>query len=743
MKKLFLSTLLLALPLLASAYDCQVDGIYYNLNSEKKTAEVTYQKVENGNYSSDYSGSVVIPEKFTYEGVEYSVTSIGDHAFDRCSGLTSVTIPNSVTSIGDDTFWGCSGLNSVHIADLAAWCKIAFNSSTSNPLSCAQHLYLNGEEIKDLVIPNSVTSIGNYAFEDCSGLTSVTIPNSVTSIGKAAFSGCTGLTSVTIPNSVTSIGDYAFSNCTGLTSVTIPNSVTSISSYTFSNCSNLTSVTLPNTLTTIGVGAFRECHNLATVNIPKTVNSIGQNAFSECFCLTSVDIPESVTCIEKSTFENCRSLTSVTIPNSVTTIGYYAFFQCSGLTSVTIPNSVTTIGNYAFFQCSGLTSVTIPNSMTYIGNNAFQECTGLTSVTIPNSVTNIGYEAFRECSGLTSVHITDLAAWCKIAFNRPTSNPLYYAHHLYLNGKEIKDLVIPISVTNIGNYAFYGCSGLTSVTIPNSVTSIGDYAFYRCFGLTSVTIPNSMTSIGNWAFNGCSGLTSVTIGNSVTSIGDYAFYGCVGLTTVISEMEIPCSIDENCFSADVFNNSTLYVPKGTVDKYKSTDYWNKFVFIEESDDSGEQGGDAEMVDLCIQDSEKGELTIGLEKGKSHTLTITPENGWKVYMIIFNNKNVTAQLNGNKFIIPALTGKSYLNISYEQTSDVNSAKTIPMLISAHEGKITVNSEAEGQTVNAYTMDGKALGSGVIRNGKAKIQTNQPSGEPFIVKAGTRSVKMLMK
>ena len=564
MKKLFLSTLLLALPLLASAL-C-LDGIYYYLNSVEKTAEVTYQKYVNNVYSSDYSGSVVIPEKFTHEGVEYSVTSIGHHAFSGCSGLTSVTIPNSVTSIGYQAFYGCSSLTSV-------------------------------------TIPNSMTSIGNSAFSNCSGLTSVTIPNSVTIIGDYAFQSCSGLTSVTIPNSVTSIRDYAFQYCSGLTSVTIPNSVNSIGSYVFASCINLT---------------------------------------------------------------------SVTIGNSVTSIGDYAFSGCR-LTSVTIPNSVTSIGSYAFYSCSGLTSVTIPNS-----------------------VTSIGDHAFSYCSGLTSVHITDLAGWCKIAFSGDFSNPLSYAHHLYLNGEEIKDLVIPNSVTSIGVRAFQACTGFTSVTIPNSVISIGSYAFSYC----------------------------------------------KNIETINSKISKLFEIKENVFDSETYINAILKVPVGTAYKYQNTAAWNKFLAIEESDDSGEQGGDAEMVDLCIQDSEKGELTIGLEKGKSHTLTITPENGWKVYMIIFNNKNVTAQLNGNKFIIPALTGKSYLNISYEQTSDVNSAKTIPMLISAHEGKIIVNSEAEGQTVNVYTMDGKVLGSGVIRNGKATIQTNQPSGESFIVKAGSRSVKIKM-
>ncbi len=407
--KLLLTALISMLCATSFAHDIAVANagktIYYTFTNNNTELAVSYQGSSYNEFSDEYSGNVVIPKTVTYNGKTYNVTSIGEYAFFDCSNLTSITIPNSVTSIGQcafsrsgltsveipnsvtnisgyafqscssltsitignsvtnigaQAFNACPVLSSVHISDLAAWCNISFvDANAANPLYYAQHLYLNGEEVKDLVIPNSVTSIGKYAFQGCSGLTSVTIPNSVTSINQSAFASCSSLTSVTIPNSVTNIYTSAFRNCSGLTSVTIPNSVTSIGSSVFYNCSSLTSVTIPNSVTSIGGSAFY----------------------------------------------NCSSLTSVTIPTSVTSIGSSAFYNCSSLTSVTIPNSVTSIGTYSFGNCSGLTSVTIPNSVTILAGAAFYNCSSLTSVTIPKSVTGIGGDTFRSCSNLTSVKV--------------------------------------------------------------------------------------------------------------------------------------------------------------------------------------------------------------------------------------------------------------------------------------------------------------------------------------------------
>ena len=614
MKKQLLLFAMILLPLVASAHDIEVqnaDGvtIYYNYFNNGTELQVTFRGSNYDSYSNEYQGDVAIPEEVTYMNrtrkvtsignyafcecfgltsvtIGNSVTSIGDYAFYYCSGLTSVTIPNSVTSIGNYAFRDCYGLKKVIVKDIAAWCGIKFDGSYSNPLYYAKHIYSDEDtEITNLIIPNSVTSIGNSAFANCSGLTSVTIGNSVTSIGSSAFSYCSGLTSVTIGSGVTSIGNYAFRECSGLTSVTIPNSVTSIGSSTF--------------------------------------------------------------------------------------------YNCSGLTSVTIPNSVTSIGSSAFYGCSGLTSITIPNS-----------------------------------------------------------------------------------VTSIGNYAFYG-SGLTSVTIPNSVTSIGINAFANCSKLTSVTIPNSVTSIGTYAFFGCSKLTSVTIPNSVTSIGDKAFDG-VDIPTVISLIENPFTItgktsDSRTFTQNTFNNATLYVPKGTIDKYKATGGWKDFFFIEEG--VGPSGDTPQPPTPEPQKCEKP--TISYENGKltfscategatcQYSITdtdIKAGSGNEVQLGVTYNISVYAAKLGYENSETATATLCWIDQQPKTEGTSNRIANIPaqaVLIQSEGGSIKVQGVDEGTQVNVYGINGTQAGSAISQSGAATINTNLQPGSIAIVKIGQKSVKVVIK
>ena len=342
-KQTLLSSLLAMFVIMTSievyAYDIAVENedgitIYYNFYNEDQELEVA-QNPEN-----KYTGNIRIPEAVTYGTITRNVTSIGDRAFLECSDLVSVTIPSSLTSIGEYAFSGCSGLTAVHITDLAAWCRITFLSSfadanRSNPLTYARHLFLNGTEIKDLVIPNGVTSINRNAFNNCSDFKSVTIPNSVTIIDDYAFYNCDGLKSLTIPNSVKTIGNATFAWCDNLATVAIPNSVTSLGESVFAQCQSLNSITIPNSITSISKHSFYWCVNLNSVTIPSDVTYIGESAFEGCDHLASLTLPSRLTGIDKSAFSGCKNLSSIAIPESVCSIGRYAFYQCDNLMSVT------------------------------------------------------------------------------------------------------------------------------------------------------------------------------------------------------------------------------------------------------------------------------------------------------------------------------------------------------------------------------------------------------------------------
>ena len=472
MKQLTLTFLLALLPMLANADPVEIDGIWYNLVTKAKIAEVTHNP--NGYNITD---NLVIPASIKYDGEEYSVTGIVDAKVDG--------------------YW-------------------------------------------------------NGVFANCSGITSVTLPNSLLRIGRYAFAGCSSLTDFVIPNGVKEIGNAAFM-CSSITSVSIPSSVTKIESAAFRDCSLLNSVHITDLEAWCKVSFLGDCS-------------------SAPFCGTLSD----------------------------RFTAYHLYLNGEEIKDLLIPNSVKTIGNHTFYGCIGLSSVTIPEGVTTICRGAFFGCRELKNLAIPKTVTSIGSEAFSLCSNLSSVQITDLEAWCQISFDSNISNPLSFAHHLYLNGEEIKDLMIPNSITNIKSLSFYGCEGLATITIPSSVTTIGSCTFYGCSNLSSVTIPGNVKTIGESAFSGCSNLNTISIANGVGRIMNNAFAQCKELSNVycsaenitsgsseewdfsrafdgsITKGSIALITNEKAFDGSYIEYATLHVPESAINTYKNTAPWSGF-----------------------------------------------------------------------------------------------------------------------------------------------------------------------
>lgn len=541
-----------------------------------------------------------------------SVTSIGNYAFNYCTSLESFKIHNSLTSVGAEAFYNCTSLASVHISDLASWCNINFAGITANPLYYAHHLFLNGKELTDLIIPGNVTSVGRYTFYNCTGLTSIEIPNSVTSIGTSAFAGCTGLTDVIsqIENPF-ALGQGAFSyigNCL----LTVPDgtldtyiaagwtksifkdgvieaSVSNEEPIVFADALvkqlcisrwdrnkdrelSKKEAALVSSLNSTFIG-YPEIRSFDELEYFVGLTSIDQSAFSGCTGLTSIKIPDNVTSIKYDAFEGCTSLTTITIPCRIKEILYNPFSNCTGLKSIKVASGnevydsrdncnaiIETATNSLIIGCR---NTIIPNSVKSIGDNAFKGCTGLTSIEIPNSVTSISTRAFNQ-SGLTSIVVAN-------------GNTKY-------DSRDNCNAVIETAT----NTLIIGC---VETIIPSNVTSVGSYAFFNCTGLTSIEIPNS-----------------------ITSIEERAFYNCPSLKSIVSLKQNPFVLCNGSF-VGVSDKCVLIIPDGTRNKYIAAG-WTEEIFkggvLEESESYVIAFADDNVKAICVSNWDKnsdGELNV--------------------------------------------------------------------------------------------------------------------------------------
>ena len=559
-----------------------------------------------------FTGDVVIPERIIYQNEYYIITGIseamggesagafrnrtditsvvipdtvldiGRYAFDGCSNLTEVNIPEGVRSLYGYAFRNCISLTEVIIPDSVTWveratfdgCRGLTTLIIGNGITnLAVEMFRNCSSLTNVIIPDSVTMIGNNdptnthggVFQGCTSLEEIIIPDSVTFIANRAFSGCTSATKLVIGENVTSIGIQTFNNCTSITEIIIPDKVTTIGNSAFQNCNSATELIIPNSVKTLGNSVFQQCSSLTEVVIPGSITSMGTDVFrlctglekatienglavipdrtfNDCTSLEEVIIPNSVMKIGDNAFHGCSSLITATIPNSVTAIGSHAFYNCQKLEEVNIPEGVTNIGRQTFFNCKSLTEVTIPNSVLTIGGEAFQYCEGITNLTIGTGVTKIEFSAFDGCKSLTEVFIPDnVMELERYAFANCTSleevrlseNLEIIRQYTFAHCSSLIEITIPDSVIKIEENAFFQCTSLEKVVIGDGVTSIGAFAFYDCSSLTKIVIPDGMTSIAQSTFYGCSSLTELIIPESVTSIGPGAFNSCSSLTKLI------------------------------------------------------------------------------------------------------------------------------------------------------------------------------------------------------------------
>lgn len=627
------------------AFDCEVDGIYYNRLSSDEF-EVTHG-------DNKYTGDVVIPETVTYKNKVFKVVQIGIQAFAGCTSLTSVSIPQGVTSFLQVCFDGCSNLSSV-------------------------------------TIPQSVTNLGWGSFSGCSNLSSISLPQGITTIEADVFSGCSSLISIILPEGITAIKSRAFLGCSSLSSIDLPNSLIGIDTYAFNGCANLTSILLPQGLKTISRYAFAGCSSLSSIIIPNQVSEISEYAFAECNNLASVVLPEGLKWIDKNSFLNCSSLTEISIPKSLQSIYENAFSGCTGLKKVIVkdisawckiifstPESnplhyahhlysdedteikelvlifshaageagTPCIRNYAFYDAEGIEKIYIlcgASSAPYIHDNAFGNTCYTWADLYVGAGEKISYENNNSWKKFKSISeyriVSDNIEYRSTNFtgtfglravgNKDCSGNLVIPESVIFKGQEfdvvgiggfggctnLTTIHLPSSLRYIGGYAFQGCTGLTSIGIPNSVSNIGWYAFQDCNSLTSIKLPDDLSNMGSHVFSGCTGLTSIIIPSNLTTIRQNSFENCNNLLSIIIGESINRieefafrytrnlkSIKLLCSTPPTLNNTqfptwttfdsytaTLKVPIGSKESYQNAEGWKYFMNIEEFDPTGIQ-----------------------------------------------------------------------------------------------------------------------------------------------------------
>ena len=824
MKKHLLLLFTALLPLVASAEKVEIDGIWYNLVSKVKQAEVT----KSG--GTEYSGSITIPATVTYDGVAYSVTSIGDEAFyncrslttitipesvtsigskafyycrsltainipensqltsigdyafgycssltainipsvtsigerafDDCSSLTAITIPEGVTSIGDYAFEDCSSLTAVHISNIEAWCKITFENYNSNPLYYAHNLYLNGELVTNLVIPEDVTSIGDYAFYQCSSLTDITLPEGVTSIGYNAFSGCSTLTAITLPEGVTSIGDYVFYGCSSLTSITLPEGVTYIARYAFSDCSSLTAITIPENsqLTSIGWYAFSGCSSLTAITLPRSVKSIGSEAFANCSDLTDVYCyAEMVPTTETNAFDGSYiEYATLHVPtNALVSYKTTAPWNCFGkfeTTSIAVESIALSQSTATLIEGEPLTLIATvapddaeDKSISWSSNNpsvATVDDTGKVTAIAPGTATIT----------VTANDGSGVSAQCEV-----TVTPASYVITFLVDGEQVlvqtltrgSAITLPDVPTKEG-YTFSGWGEVPEtmpaedVTIEGTFTAnkylvtfkIGDEVIasdsleYK----SAIVAPEAPEKEG-YTFSGWGEVADSVPAHDLTYEGSYSINSYTLTYMVDGDVVLTLSV---AYGATI---PSLKAPEKEGYTFSG---WSEAPATMPAKDVTIEGTFTQLpsVYLTINQADNGCVKQHLVQGTSCTFVIEAAEGWKIHTVTFNGEDVTSQLTEEgTFTTPELQGDAVLNIAYEKIDDaIESTRAGAIKVQGHQGIISISGTTDGTEVAVYTTSGTLVATATAEGDTAQLTV--PTGQVYIVKVADTVVKIGM-
>ena len=526
-------------------------SIHYRIKDDGE-AEVTEVDANTKN--------VNIPEKVTYSGKTYRVSSIGERAFEGHSDINYLSIPSTIKSIGKYAFIDCGSSMTVNIADLAAWCEMKLGNEHASPLSSAGKVLVSDIETTTINIPNTVTFIGKFTFYQCKKIKSLSIPGCVNKIGSSAFEDCTGLTNLSLSYGNVSIGGSSFEGCTGLKEVSIPGSINVISINAFKNCKNLISV-------------------VSEIEYP---SSIDNNVFEGISSAAILKVPKGTKSVYRSLtgWDQFANVVEVGVTDVDFSFGGINYRKTSGnevevasaddnVVEIEIPETIVNGG--------------VTYRVTAIGERAFDGRSDISYLSIPTSITSIGKYAFIDCGNNVKVNISSIEAWCKVKLGNEHSSPLSSAKAFYSEGKEIKDLVIPNGIESISNFVFYQCRSITSLTIPGSVKTIGSSAFEDCIGLTSLSLSEGLEKIGGSSFEGCSGLSSIILPSSMTSIAINAFKNCHSLIFVKTLNNDPPLCNNPFYNVDK-EQCSVWVPLGCTTAYKGADGWKDFILIKEITD---------------------------------------------------------------------------------------------------------------------------------------------------------------